>query len=303
MGKPWDTIKGGLNSPLSHSNEKHKMLVSEKLKLFKNEVKNKQTYKDIAKGISDLHNSEQGSEEEIPITDTWLRKFTSDPSSVRPTGLQLNLMYRYIDQNGGWDKHMAARNEANELKDGQYFSLLNFFDVPAKTTTNLAVRLPGIYRIYRPVLTHPNHFVIGVVRIWVDEERDVIFFKEHNFMQKLNGREAKNVTLEGYAFKKSNFVSLFASDTTKNSIHITTFTSCETENDQFNVLFGGFFDTLGRTMYSGNVFMERISETENTEGAFVKLSKKACCISHDALPDSIKVYFDGNESSGYVSLF
>lgn len=296
-----DGIPGRQYAPIDPGNKKHIRTLVSKLTSYKVSVKLR--YSQIVSELSDLHSEEKGMSASPPITDQYLRKFVSRPETVNPGGDVLNLIYRYLDKANAWDRRSALRNEISQIEDAQYFALLNFFDVPEKTTNNLMRRLPGIYRVYRPLLTHPGYFVVGVVFIEPDHRRGVLKFHEHDVLQKMNGREAKQVTLEGYAFKKSNFITFLASDTAKNSIHLTTFSSCELEDDQYTVLFGGFFDTLGKAMYSGQVFMERVRGKEATKEEFDVLSTESRCVSRSDLPPSIEEFFSGGAKSGDVALF
>ncbi len=298
-----DGVLGGQFAPLDPTKMEHRRLVVAKLKSFKENHEVTITYKQIAGALWRTYDDEQGTPQDEPITYAWLRKFMSNSTTVKPSGLQLNLIYRYLDSNGGWDRRTASRNQVADVADSLYFSLLNFFDVPELTTTNLLRRLPGIYRIYRPLLTHPDHFVIGVVLVDSDKERGVLSYKEYNAVQPLNGREGKHVTLLGYAFKKSNFVTFFSSDSSKSSIHITTFTSCEIQEDRFIVLLGGFFDTLGKKMYSGQVIMERINAVEASEASFHKLSEESCCLHREQLPPSIATFFNGASRTGDIIMY
>lgn len=301
MDEERDGIPGRQYAPLRPGEERHRGLLQSKLKTYKEETG--RTWGAIVGRVSDLLNREEKKKQPEPWTEDYLRKFVSDPESVKPSGHQMNVMYRFLDGEGAWDQRSAKRNEVSEIKDSTYFCLLEFFDVAEMSTTNLLRRLPGIYRIYRPVLTHPGHFVVGVVRLWSDIERGILRYEEYDAIQRMNGREPKHVTLKGYAFKKSNFVSLFASDSSKSSIHITTFTSCEIQDDQYIILFGGFFDTLGKQMYSGKVFMERVQELTNDEETFERLKADAKCISKSQVPPSILGFFERPGEADDIGLF
>ncbi|MBU0641807.1 MAG: hypothetical protein KJ731_01895 [Alphaproteobacteria bacterium] len=296
-----DGIPGRQYAPLRPGDDGHRKLLFQKLKLYKDS--SGATYGKIAQGVMDLLKNDEGKSVEAPWKEAYLRKFMSDPENLKPSGHQMNTMYRFLDEKGAWDHRVAKRNQVSEIEDAAYFCLLEFFDVAEMTTTNLLRRLPGIYRIYRPVLTHPKHFVVGAVRLWSDMDRGILRYEEYNAIQRMNGREAKHVTLKGYAFKKSNFVSLFASDSSKSSIHITTFTSCEIQDDQYIILFGGFFDTLGKQMYSGRVFMERIQNISDDEETFNRLKADSRCIHKRQVPPSIAGFFDRPGETDDIGLF
>lgn len=296
-----DRIPGRLFGPLQPKNLNHKMMLSQKIKRFKESER--LTFGAISNDVRTFSILESGKEDSDPWKDTYLRKFVSDPNTVAPSGEQMNLMYRFLDDAGAWDQRAESRKAVCKIPDALYFSLLEFFDVADITTTNLLRRLPGIYRIYRPVLTHPDHFVVGVVRIWPDNDRGLLFYEEYNAIQRMNGREPKHVTLKGYAFKKSNFISFFASDTSQSSIHITTFTSCEVQEDRYIVFFGGFFDTLGKQMYSGKVFMERVQDICISEETFEQLKAEAQCVERSKVPPSIMAFFDRPGETNDIGLF
>lgn len=301
MDEKRDGIPGRQYAPLVPSRRDHKIILCQKVKSYKDA--RSLTYGAIANGVWDHFNKEEKIDQEEPWKESYLRKFVNDPDKVTPTGQQMNLMYRFLDEQGAWDQRAASRSQVSQINDAHYFALLEFFDVAEITTTNLLRRLPGIYRVYRPVLTHPDHFIVGVVRIWSDNHRGVLFYEEYNAIQRLNGREPKHLTLKGYAFKKSNFVTLFATDTSKSAIHMTTFTSCEVQDDEYIILFGGFFDTLGKQMYSGKVFMERMQEIEVGKTTFENLKVQACCIERSKMPPSILPFFDSPGASGDLALF
>lgn len=303
MNDERDGIPGRQHSPLRADNDGHKYILKQKFKEFRD--RKGLTYKEISRDMWALLNEEEKKkQEEEPWRETYLRRFVSDYKSISPSNAQMNLMYRYLDKQDAWDQRAASRSEVKRIEDATYFSLLEFFDVAEMTTTNLLRRLPGIYRVYRPVLTHPDHFVSGFVRIWSDTRRGLLYYEEYNAIQKMNGREPKHITLQGYAFKKSNFVSLFASDTSKSSIHITTFTSCQIQDDKYIILFGGFFDTLGKQVYSGKVFMERIQEINDDEETFESLKEDARCVDRHNVPPSILTFFDSDSAaSGGITLF
>jgi hypothetical protein len=296
-----DGIPGHQHAPLKPDVEIHKIVLCQKIKAYK--ADKNLTYGAIVRRVMEYASKvEKNSEIEL-WNEAYLRKFVSDPGNLKPSGQQMNLMYRFLDKEGAWDQRAASRSQVSLTKDAVYFALLEFFDVAEKTTTNLLRRLPGIYRVYRPVLTHPDHFVLGVVRIWADDRRGQLYYEEYNAIQRMNGREAKHVTRTGYAFKKSNFVTLFATDTSKSSMHMTTFTSCEIQDDRFIVLFGGFFDTLGKQMYSGRVFMERVQDVGDTEQVFEDLKTHACCIERQNLPPSLLPFFNSPSATGDLALF
>ena len=296
-----DGIPGRQYAPLLPSESTHRRFLVEKLKAFK--VDRGLSYAQIIKSAEEYASPEHKRLGGELISNEYLRQFVAKPENTNPGAEVMNALYRYLDDNNGWDQRSARRNEVQRIPDAIFFTLLNFFDVAEKSTTNLMRRLPGIYRIYRPLLTHPGYFVVGVVLILPDERESILIFREHSALQALNGREAKKVDLEGYAFKKSNFVILFATDTAKSSIHATVFTSCEIEDDKYIVLFGGFLDTLGRQMYSGQVFMERVSGVEPTLETFHRLSKESCCLSIEEIPPSIAQFFDSGAKTERLVLF
>lgn len=302
MDERRDGIPGRQYAPLKPKHKPHKIVLAQKIRSFKDA--RGLTFAAISNRVWDHLNAEEKTPQDEPWKEGYLRRFVNDPDDLTPTGQQMNLMYRFLDEQGAWDHRAASRDQVSQIEDVTYYALLEFFDVAEMTMTNLLRRLPGIYRIYRPVLTHPDHFVVGVVRIWSeDDHRGILFYEEYDAIQKMNGREPKHVTLKGYAFKKSNFVTLFATDSSRSSIHMTTFTSCEIQDDEYIALFGGFFDTLGKQMYSGKVLMERMRDIDHDEETFNRLKDEALCVSRSSVPPSILSFFDIPGASGDVALF
>lgn len=170
------------------------------------------------------------------------------------------------------------------------------------TARNLRVRAPGVYRVYRPIITHEKEFVIGLAVIANEVKSGAVTYKEFNRIQPKAGRQGKAVTFEGYVIRKTNFIYLIGRDTSKSASHFTIISHCEGENGKITVMFGGFLDTLGAQLYTGKVFFERVADSmPNSQVEAEALALDSFPASK--LPPSIQAYFSRHEDYGNVRVY
>ena len=297
-----ESIPTGLDSPLSGGNKDHVKIVSKKINIYKSLHNFKGPV--LLRMIEEFRQEHAKDKPKSAVMNAdYFRKFYTNPTELRPTDQQLNLLYNYLDHCGAWNTRTANRGHVREIDDPIFYSMLEFLEIPELTTTNLLNRLPGIYRVYRPIVTHPGKFVCGAVQIKGDAETGKISYIEINRIKKQDGREAKSITFEGYAFRKTNFVFLFSAEKWKSSIHLTMLSHCEVQDDKYNVMFGGFLDTIGGQAYTGKVFFERIPDIAEDDATFQSISDELDCLEKTALPKSIQAFFDEAKLVGDVWIY
>lgn len=298
-----DFIPGKQHAPLNPKSLRQMKILVQKVALFKknNEIKNPvflQRLREFAQEVEGI------SADKFVMNSSYFRSFLARPAAHSPTASQVNLIYRYLDHEGAWDTRASNRRFVSSMKNHMFYSLMEFLEVPEITTANLLERLPGVYRCYRPIVTHPGKFVVGALRIVGDDSTGTIRYCEINRISKQAGREEKKITFEGYCVRKTNFVSLFSSDTSKSSVHLTILSNCEVQDGKYHTMFGGFLDTIGSQVYAGRVIMERVAELENcSEQEFSALAPHLDCIDKVALPESIKSFFDNDDPSMSIKIF
>lgn len=233
----------------------------------------------------------------------YFRKFVSNPTAVSPSDDHLNLIYNYLDHHKAWNTRTANRAYVSNIDDPLFFSMLEFLEIPEITTENLLNELPGIYRVYRPTLTHPNKFICGAIRIWGDSKTGKIAYEEVNSIKKQEGREAKSVRFQGFAFRKKEFIFLFSAEESKSAVHLTMLSDNERQGNQYHAMSGGFIDTMGKQIYTGKIFIERVPELENSQAIFESVLDELDCFEKSQLPKSIQLFFEDDELIGGVRIY
>ena len=234
---------------------------------------------------------------ELPMKISTLRAFLARPESQSLSGL-MNTAYHALDQEKAWNSTLSVQPETVGGQ-GLYQAMVEFMRVPELTSVALLRRVPGVYRIYRPILTHPGCFVVGFVVIQVSEETGALTYREYNRVQRTAGREEKVQELFGYAFKKSAMVYMLASDALRHGMHLTILTGQEkAPDDHYRILSGGFIDTMGNQSYSGRVFMERMPDVSPShEKRLRAMEAESVMLTDKEIPPSILAFFRGRHDS------
>jgi len=297
-------VPGGQNSPLRAKTLSHQYLAALKLALYRH--KHSVSWTVIAHELGTDCDKEFSSEQarKVKRSDQSLRSWQSRPAKNGLGDDLLNVVYRYLDRHAEWDSQTTGRVQIRAIPEPLYHSMLEFLDIPELTTSNLLRRLPGVYRVWRPIVTHANHFVEGLVTIAGDQDTGVLTCREYNAIKAQKDREAKILVLEGYAFRKSNFLFFTGTDTEQATIHLTLVSDAEIMGDKYHVLMGQFLDTIGGRTYSGKVIMERSAKIgiEDVE-AIAAFEADADCVPRDELPPSIRNFFDHKSQVGDVTIW
>lgn len=295
------SVPGKQFSPLLPDEPRHIRLAAAKLAEFRK--MEQMTWDQVAAVVEKEARKDLGDTAATAIsrTGTWLKSFASRPQSHKISGDLLNVIYRMIDRRKRWDIRSSNRMAVSDVPDHHYHSTLEFLDIPELTTSNLLRRLPGVYTVWRPIVTHADHFIEGYVAVVGDHQTGVLSYQEHNAIKPRLPRQGKTLDLEGYAFRKSSFVFLSGTDTSKSSIHLTLLGDCEIASDRYIVMMGQFLDTIGSRTYSGKVIMERIPDADPTDEALLdELRSKADCHARADLPPSIRHFFENDGRVGDV---
>lgn len=295
-------VPSGMKSPLVDDDKSHRLLLRERMQAWMTERGKKQG--DLYNLILNRFREEQGNPKaELPVKIETLRAFLSRPEKQRFGGM-MNVAYRAIDESGAWDPASRSAALTSGNPDHLFHSFNDFLAVKELTSVALLRRLPGVYRVYRPIVTHPGCFVMGYVACRHDESTGVLSYREYNRTQRKHGREEKELILRGYAFKKSAMIYLISTDNRRNSFHLTILTNQEkNSDDHYSVLAGGFLDTIGNQAYSGRVIMERIPDVSPSDAeALTELEDQADVQTADEIPPSILTFFRG-DVHGDVRIF
>lgn len=297
-------VPGGQHSPLRAKTLPHQYLAALKLALYRQ--KHSLSWIVIAHELATDCDNEFSSEQarKVKRSEDSLRSWQSRPAKNGLGDDLLNVVYRYLDRHAEWDSRTTGRIQIRAVPEPFYHSMLEFLDIPELTSSNLLRRLPGVYRVWRPIVTHANHFVEGLVTITGNQDTGVLVYREYNAVKAQKNREAKILVLEGYAFRKSNFIFFTGTDTEQATIHLTLVSDAEIMGDKYHVLMGQFLDTIGGKTYSGKVIMERSSKIsiEDAE-AIAAFEADADCVSRDKLPPSIRSFFDHESKVGDVTIW
>lgn len=294
-------VPGKQFSPLLPDDERHVRLAAMKLAEFRKTER--LTWEQVVEAINTTARKDFGRSvaDGISRDANWLKSFASRPQSHKISGDLLNVIYRMIDGRKRWDLRSSNRTAVSDIPDHHYYSMLEFLEVPELTTSNLLRRLPGVYTVWRPIVTHADHFVQGYVAISGDSKTGMLSYQEHNGIKARLPRQAKTLDLQGYAFRKSSFVFLSGTDTSKSSIHLSLLGDCEIADDRYIVMMGQFLDTIGNRTYSGKVIMERIPDADPTDSALLaELQETADCHHRTDLPPSIRHFFENSGRVGDV---
>ncbi|MEM5585914.1 hypothetical protein WNZ15_25890 [Roseibium sp. AS2] len=295
-------IPTGLYSPLSGANKQHVKLISEKINNFK-KLSNLSWPKILDELEQFRDNQTPQRPDDSVMNYDYFRRFVSKPNSVAPNDEQLNLIYNYLDSHNAWNERTANRAFVSGIEDPIFFSMLEFLDVPELTTANLLNDLPGIFRVYRPTLTHPGKYICGAIRIWGDHKTGKIIYEEVNAIKKQEGREAKSIRFQGFAFRKKEFIFLLSAESSKSAIHLTMLSDNERQGDQYHAMSGGFIDTMGKQIYTGKIFIERVPELDNTHEVLESVLADLDCFDKSRLPKSIQMFFEDDKLVGGVRIY
>ncbi|MCB1471085.1 MAG: hypothetical protein KDK08_28860 [Rhizobiaceae bacterium] len=238
----------------------------------------------------------------LGYSEASLRHFLSNHTKNAPNAQLMNFMYQLLSFKRYWDSDDAHRREVTLVADHHFHSAVEFLDIPKISVRNLRERAPGVYRVYRPIITHQGQFAIGLAIVTSDQDTGAVCYKEINRVKAKDGRQAKQVEFEGYLLRKSNLVHIFGRDTSRTATFFTMLSNCEIQDGKFNVMFGGFLDTLGSQVYTGRLFFERVADEMNP--AEIEIQKDELdCFTLDQLPPSIQHFFRQQTDIGDVRLY
>ncbi len=236
---------------------------------------------------------------ELDLKADTLRSFISRPETSRLGG-HMSLAARALEENIHTDAIELARHKEARNPDGLFHALSTYLRAPELTSQALMRRLPGVYTVYRPILTHPACFVRGFLVVRADHQSGAISYREYNRINARFGREEKVLSMTGYALKKSAMIYLLGSDERRDGLQLTILTGQEkNEDDVYRVLSGGFIDHLGNQAYSGRVFMERNPRVKPSQSAQISsLEAESVMMTAEEIPPSVLAYFEARQDFG-----
>lgn len=296
-----DPSNGVSGQVLNRNDPTHRSQLSERIKAYKEAFNRSNSW--FLHDVEEFVGKELGNKGfTLTYKEGSLRHFLNNPNKNSPDPQSMNYMFQFLSFKRHWDNDDAYRRDIDRIADHYFHSAVEFLEIPKISVRNLRERAPGVYRVYRPIITHQGQYVVGLAVVTADKRTGAVKYRETNRIKAKEGRQAKEVEFEGYLLRKSNLVHISGSDTSRTATFFTMVSNCEIMDGKFNVMFGGFLDTLGSQVYTGRIFFERVADAMTSE-EIDEQRAELDCFPRDRLPRSIQHFFNQQTDLGDIRLY
>ena len=163
-----------------------------------------------------------------------------------------------------WDNKLWSdswRSRGPAAKPGTLFiALSEFLDVGEISKERLVTETPGLYRSWRPSMHVPGAYVLGMLQIIYEDDKDIVRVIEK---QRFRGSDRESPQFEqheGILVKKSNCYIIIARqfEVNKTLPRITVVSNCLYEKNCARTMQGLTIGSYGNSLFAAPAYFERI---------------------------------------------
>lgn len=250
------------------------------------------------KEFYDVHSDEElrsfGYTEDLPVQldRIKLAQFMTGTDSAinkRDFGLIVRMLYDI----GELSAENAGEFIEQSYPDALYHALLNFMGVGSQTVANIKRNAPGLYRAWRPSSTYPGMFWRGLLHVWIDYESRALKVMETYASKGAEGRYSRNITFDGYLFKKSSQYVILARNRDLNALECIMIPEVTVFENQIYHMAGFVTDQTPSRLYSSRIHFDLLVRDEVTPKQLEDHQADLAMVHEDSdeMPASIKHFF------------
>lgn len=157
---------------------------------------------------------------------------------------------------GLYQKECAAQGD-----DALFYTLSNFLNTGAQTIQKLSRQAPGTYRVWRPSMHVPGHYVRGKMTIVLKAGAAALHVRETHIYKGEEHAAPQKEVFEGYLVKKSSFLMVVARQAgTQGGPPRVTMLHHTVANSEgkLGAMQGVVTGSYGATLFSAPVYIERV---------------------------------------------
>ena len=187
------------------------------------------------------------------------------------------LLVTWIIGNGYWNDNSFS-SSISSLEHNIYHSLCSFLMIGQGTKDDIEERAPGLYRVYRHSILLPKQYVVGMSKIWKDENTQAICVIEEygRDSEKTGEIEFRGIyeSYHGYMTQKGGNYYLLTRDESVSTLNMTTLPYGRRDKDVITMMYGMTQGTMDKNSYSSKIFYERFDGEEDDLKQYIGLYKK-----------------------------
>lgn len=145
-----------------------------------------------------------------------------------------------------------------------FYALSEFLDVGEITQERLINETPGTYRSWRPSMHVSGNYVLGMLKVFYDDEKSIINIVEKQSFKGSKFESPQNEQYEGVLVKKSNSYVIIArqSEIHKGPPRVTVVTNFLHQRNGIRTMQGLTIGCYGHSMFAAPAYFERVTEEE-----------------------------------------
>jgi hypothetical protein len=216
------------------------------------------------------------------------------------------LAYNYIEDNHLWSARDYLR-KVKEIPEYLYHALLAFYNVRRGTEQDTISLTQGLWRVYRPSVSVPEKYVVGMASIQFDSNSKALFVREfyrgkgddENSDKKLKVRP-RHSELFGYLCRKKQKYFIISCDKAKTSAQMTYLPHpsreplADGEGDAVVTMLGTVIGVYANHVFTSRVYYERFDGSEDELKEMLDLYERK------DIPDIVCAALDNRQRSNDV---
>lgn len=207
----------------------------------------------------------------------------------------------YLYDNGLWYGEEISKR-VTSFRDHLFHSFLDFLETDQASVGSMRARVPGIYRIWRHSISHPERYIVGCAKIWHEETSGAICVEEtyildNNQKNCPEDRSVKDVlqfrrireVYFGYLGRKSRTFFILSRNDAVSHLQMTMLPSVFQEGRQVTTMSGAVLGMSGNRPFTSKILLERFDGDEPS------LLGQVGVFSRDLIPEMVLNVLNGVE--------